>query len=126
MAFESTTVTNIAGNPSARLVQSETVTLANATDAVSSAFEVPKNGNFVVFLNTGAVNTVGAVTTDLQGSFDNSTWVDIDASFAADLDTATLIKAYVAATSGDFPFYRLQFTCVANDSTTTIICKVVG
>ena len=126
MAFVATTVTNIAGNPSARLVQSETVTLANATDGVSSAFEVPKNGNFVAFLNTGATNTAGAVTTDLQGSFDNSTWVDIDASFAADLDTLLIMKAYVAATSGDFPFYRFQFTCAADDSATTIICKVVG
>lgn len=126
MAFASTTVSNIAGNPSARLVQSETVTLANATVAYSSAFEVPKNGNFVAFLNTGATNTVGAVTTDLQGSFDNSAWVDIDASFAADLDTLTIMKAYVASTSGDFPFYRFQFDCAGNDSATTIICKVVG
>ena len=126
MSFASTSAVNAAGNPSSRLIQSETVTLANAGDAVSSSFEVAKNADFVSFLNTGATNTTGAVTTDLQGSFDGSTWADIDASFAADLDTAMIVKSYDASASGDFPFYRFQFTCAADDSATTIVVKVVS
>lgn len=124
MAFATTTVARIDGKPSGRVVQTETVTLSNASTASSSAFEVPKGSDFVAFINTGATNTAGAVTTDLQGSFDGSTWVDIDASFAADCDTATVVKAYDASASGDFPFYRLQFDSAADDSANTIVVKI--
>lgn len=109
-----------------RLVASETITLSNGGTANGTSIDfIPKDDNFVAFINTGAKNTVGAVTTDLEGSFDGTTWVDIDASFAADCDTATKMKAYVASTSGDFPYYRLTFDCAGNDSATQIVVKVV-
>lgn len=109
-----------------RVVFTETVTLANADTANSSSIDfVPPGKDFTVLINTGAVNTTGAVTTDLEGSLDESTYGDIDASFAADCDTAMIIKAYDVSASGDFPYYRLGFDSVADDSATTIDVSIV-
>lgn len=109
-----------------RLVASESVTLANAGTANGTSIDFIKaNKDFSVFINTGATNTVGAVTTDLEGSFDGSTWVDINASFAADCDTAVKMVTYDASTTGDFPYYRLSFDSAADDSATSIVVKVV-
>lgn len=109
-----------------RNVFSETVALGNAGDTYSSAIGfIPRGVGFTGFINTGALNTVGAVTTDLQGSFDGTNWVTIDASFAADCDTAMVSKVYVAATSGDFPYYRFKLSAAANDSANSIVVKVI-
>lgn len=109
-----------------RSVYTETVTLANAGTANGSTIKfIPKGQDFHVFVNTGSVNTVGAVTTDLEGSFDDSTWVDEDASFLADCDTAMVNKVYDNSASGDYPYFRLSFDSVADDSSTDIVVKVV-
>jgi hypothetical protein len=111
-----------------RLVRSESVTLANAGDAYSTVFSVDRDEDFTIFINTGALNTVGAVTTGLQVSWDGTTFVTLIAAgtIATDCDTAVKVKAYVAGTSGDFPYYRLLFTCAANDSANAIVCKIVN
>lgn len=109
-----------------RTIFTETITLGNATQADSSTIDfIPPGKDFVVFINTGATNTVGAVVTDLEGSIDDSNWADVDASFASDLDTLMIIKSYDTSASGDHPYYRLEFDCTANDSATTIDVSVV-
>tara|TARA_B110000503_G_scaffold103909_1_gene155086 strand:+ start:5407 stop:5787 length:381 start_codon:yes stop_codon:yes gene_type:complete len=124
MAILKTTIDRIDGNPGNRVVQTESLLQGNAGTVNGASFEVPKGSDFVAFINTAAVNTAGAITTDLEGSFDGATWVDINASFAADCDTALVRVAYVAATSGDFPFYRLTFDAAANDAATTLTYKI--
>lgn len=109
-----------------RSVYTESVTLANAGTANSSRIDfIPRGVGFTVHANTGAVNTVGAVTTDLEGSFNGTTFVDVDASFLADLDTAVKTAVYVASTSGDYPYYRLSFDSAADDSSTVIAVVVI-
>lgn len=109
-----------------RSVFTETVALANATTANGSTMSfVPSGVGFTAIVNTGAVNTVGAVSVDLEGSIDGTNWSTIDGSFLGDIDTATLTKVYVAATSGDWPYYRLTYDCVGNDSPTSIVVAVV-
>lgn len=109
-----------------RVLYTEAVTLANATTANGSAFVVPVGAGFTAHINTGAVNTVGVVTTDLEGSIDGTNWSDINATFAADCDTATISSVYSAATSGDWPYYRLTYDCVGNDSPTVITVVVIA
>lgn len=109
-----------------RPVFSETLLMGNAGTVNGATINFVKPGeNFTVFVNTAALNTVGAVTTDLEVSFDETTWATLDSSFIADFDTAVLVKAYVAATSGDFPYYRLSFDATANDAASSITYKVV-
>jgi len=109
-----------------RLVYSETVTLATTDSAYTSTMDfIGKDESFVTYMNTGATNTVGAVEANLLASFDGTTWTEIDASFAAALDTATVSKAYVATTSGDYPYYRVEFVCAGADAASTIVVKVI-
>ncbi|MDX1486569.1 MAG: hypothetical protein R3268_00105 [Acidiferrobacterales bacterium] len=109
-----------------RAVHTEALLMANASTANGSTIDFVKPGqNFVAVLNTGAVNTVGAITTDLEGSYDGTNWVDIDGAFAADFDTATIVAAYDAQLTGDWPYYRLTFDAAADDSSTTITYKII-
>lgn len=108
-----------------RAVHSEDVTLSNASTASGSTIDfVGKGKGFVAFINTAGGALAGAVTTDLQGSFDGSTWVDLDASFAADCNGAVVAAAYDVA-NGDYPYYRLEFDSAANDSSNEINVAVV-
>ena len=109
-----------------RSVYTESHTLANATTSHSSTISfIPAGVGFTAFVNTGAVDTTAAFTTDLEGSFDDSTYVDIDASFLADADGAVLSKVYVASTSGDYPYYKLEFDSSAGDNSSHTITLVV-
>lgn len=113
MAFTDTSVNG-------RLVKTETITLANAGDSATSSFQVDVGGDFTVIANTGAVNTVGAVTGEVQVSHDNSTWSTITSSFISSVDTATIAAFYDNSANGDAPYYRVNFTSAADDSSTDI------
>ena len=106
-----------------RFIQYETLTLSNASTANGAAFQVKKNADFTVFINTGAVNT-SAVTTDLEGSHDGTTWSDINASFGADCDTAMIVVQYDSSANGDFPYFRLTFDSVGDDSALDITYEI--
>lgn len=119
-------MTWVASRVKGRVLQTEAVTLASSGTANGTAFVVPVGANFTAHINTGAVNTAGAVTTDLEGSTDGSTWTDVDASFAADCDTATISSIYSASTNGDWPYYRLTFDCAGADAATVINVSIIA
>lgn len=52
----------------------------------------------------------GALDIAIQGSFDGTTWIDLDASVGMDLDTTGLNTAIAVAVLTDFyaPYYRLR------------------
>lgn len=113
-----------------RAVFTDSVTLHDGDPTPGSAYTptidfIPRGGGFTVHMNTGAVNTVGAVIADLYGSLDGTNWTLVDDSFAADMDTAVKSKVYVATTSGDWPYYRVGFYCVADESAKVISVSVV-
>lgn len=99
-----------------RRILKETVTLGNTTTVYSGSFQVEKGEDFVVIGNTGAVNTVGAVTVEVQVSADNSTFATITSSFMASIDSTTLASFYDNSLKGDAPYFRLAIASAANDS----------
>ena len=109
-----------------RLVKSETITLANAGDSSTSMFSTANIGDdFVIIANTGAVNTVGAVTGEVQVSHDKQTWSTLTSSLISSVDTATVAAHYDASAEGDAPYYRVTFTSAADDSSTDIEVVVI-
>jgi hypothetical protein len=109
-----------------RVVKTELVTLATGAMAYGSVIDfVPKGKDFTAFINTSLVNTAGAVPTDLQVSWDGVTFVTLTADWVVTCDTVSLVKAYVASTSGDFPYYRLGFDCAGADAATQIYVRIV-
>lgn len=110
-----------------RWVNTETVTLGNAATVYSSTIDWVKPGNdFLVFGNTAVLNSVGAVTVEVQASFDGSTWATVTSSFLSDLDNTTLAALYDNSAKGDAPYYRLAIACAANDSANTMDFVVIG
>lgn len=101
-----------------RSVAYETITLGNVSTVYSSEIDwILPGQDFVVIGNTGAVNTVGANTTEVQVSHDGgTTWATITSSFMADFDTATLASFYDNSATGDMPSYRLAITAAGNDA----------
>lgn len=68
----------------------------------------------------------GALDARLQGSVDNSTWVNIDTSASMDVDTTTTTAAagVCTATNNYFPYWRIQLftdgTDTLDDGTVTL------
>jgi len=113
------------GSANGRAILTETVQLSSSGTTYSSAFTVPLGETFTALINTLALNSVGAVTTDLEGSQDSADWQDIDTSFAADCDTATIASVH-AITDGDYPFYRLSFDSAGADVANSIVVVIMA
>lgn len=116
--------TDVADN--GRVVYSETITLPNATSTYSATIDfVAPETPFTVIANTAALNSVGSVVFEVQGSYDGANWITETSGFIGNVDTATLTAVYDPKATGDYPYFRLEITAAADDSANQMTYKVI-
>lgn len=112
-------------NTKGRRILTETITQGDTATVYSDSFQVNKGEDFTVVVNTAAVNTTGAITTEVEGSHDNTTFFTLTSSFIADCDTATLSGYYDNSLKGDLPYYRLAMAAAADDDANDLEVVVI-